>query len=206
MLHLSSPRWRTGHPYSKECTKVASKIEDCRGFYLWGCYDKNGLWRNIHLGKSGEGERAGIRTRVLEELKDERCSLWRVVYSECELMKIGPEVHQNKERWKKKIRFEWERYLHKAGATHIAWVPTPKLSNEDILRVEADLIEAMNPIGNLKRPAPPRRLQEDTARVFRAFRQSIHEGRGDRFTTWKLTKPVGEFRQAFQVLLKELFE
>lgn len=176
-------RHRKSEPYRDRCDELASHIEETRGFYLWGCYDKKGgLWRNIYLGEAGYGRGANLRRRILSELKGERCVFWRRVHTKEVLFDIGPRVHPDKKLWKKRIQFQWERFLHKTGATHIAWVPAPRLSNEDVKRVEADLIEAMNPVGNQQRPAPPQTVQqEDTAQIFRQFRQSVHAARDTGF-------------------------
>ena len=71
--------------------------------------------------------------------------------------------------------------FEKVGATHIIWVPAPQIADDDIRRVEADLIEALNPTANQVRPAPPKKLQDDTTRIFEAFRRSIHEARRSKF-------------------------
>ena len=165
-------------PYRELCRKITKEIPECQGFYLWGFYEKNGLWRNVYLGKAGLGKTANLRGRILEELKDERCCIWREVYSETEVFGLGPRVHSSKAQWYKTIRTQWQRALRKAGTTHIVWVRTPQLSNPDVKRIEADLIEALNPQANLQRPAPPRQvLQEDTAEVFRLLRRQVHEHR-----------------------------
>jgi hypothetical protein len=54
----------------------------------------------------------------------------------------------------------FQRRSLKASSTQITWVPAPHLNNKDVLRVEADLIEAMNPEANQNRPAPKAHLQK----------------------------------------------
>ena len=164
-------------PYSKLCKEAAKDVAESQGFYLWGYYEKTGLWRNVYLGKAGHSKRASLRKRILEELKDERCCVWRAVHSETRLLQLVRKVHSNRSQWEKITRY-WKRSLGKAGTTHIIWVETPQLSNSDVKRIESDLIEAMNPRANRQRPAPPIRvLQKDTADIFRLLREEIHEHR-----------------------------
>ena len=178
-MNLMSP---ASKPYRRLCKEIAEEIPASQGFYLWGYYEKNGLWRNIYLGKAGLGKTANLKGRILEELKDERCCFWSDVYSEAKLLELGPEVHSNRTQWYKTIKKQWQRSLREAGTTHIVWARTPHLSNDDVKRIEADLIEAMNPEANRQRTTPPPEqvLQEDTAEVFRLFRKRVHEHRCDR--------------------------
>src|SRR5437588_6573966 len=88
--------------------------------------------------------RRTLRKRILEELKDERAFVWRYIYDEAEVLAIRDRIHDG--------RYTWKRPLLKAGATEIIWVPAPKLSDSEILMVEADLIEALSPSANLTRP------------------------------------------------------
>ena len=55
--------------YANECRKLTDIIAEARGVYLWGRYDKKGLWRNIYLGFAGEGKTACLRARFNEELR-----------------------------------------------------------------------------------------------------------------------------------------
>jgi hypothetical protein len=74
-----------------------------------------------------------------------------------------------------------ERAMLKAGSTHIIWAPAPQIKNEEITRVEADLIEALNPESNLMRPTPPDDVQEKATQVFGTFRHTIHAARPTAF-------------------------
>jgi len=51
------------------------------------------------------------------------------------------------------------------------------VADENIVHVEADLIEALNPKANLKRPTPPNTVQNDATKVFDQFRLAIHAAR-----------------------------
>jgi hypothetical protein len=155
---------------------VTKPIDECQGFYLSGSYDKKGLWRNIYLEMAGfKKDKKNLRKRICEELKDERGCLWRHVRTEAEAMAIRERIHEGK------YGSTWLRAFRKSGATHIIWVPAPQIADDDIRRVEADLIEALNPTANQVRPAPPKKLQDDTTRIFEAFRRSIHEARRSKF-------------------------
>jgi hypothetical protein len=164
--------------YVEICKDLVDPIDQCQGFYLWGRYDKKGLWTNIYLGKAGFGKTAYLRSRIFKELTAERMSFWITRYPEKELLDAVPHLHPK--MWITYSKHTRRAFL-KAGTTHIAWVPTAHLSNEDVLRVEADLIEAMNPKANQVRPAPPPYLQADTRNIFEQFRTSIHEGRSERY-------------------------
>jgi hypothetical protein len=165
--------------YGRLCKHLVTPIEQCQGFYLWGRYNKRGLWTNKYLGKAGFGKTAHLRSRILKELTRERMCFWRVKYSENDLKNAGQRLHP--EMWSKYL-YDVQRAFLKAGSTHITWVPTEHLSNDkDILRIEADLIEAMNPKANLIRPAPPAHLQTDTRDIFEQMRICIHEGRNTKF-------------------------
>jgi len=175
-MNLRSPESR---PYTQLCKEITKRIPESQGFYLWGFYEKKGLWRNVYLGKAGFGPGANLQKRITEELKDERCCIWRAVRSEAELLALVPTVHPNSKpsQWKE-MRTQWQRSVRKAGTTHIVWVRTPGLSNEDVKRIEADLIEALNPGANSQRPAPPNEvLQKDTAKIFRLLREQVHTHR-----------------------------
>ena len=77
-------------------------------------------------------------------------------------------------------RYTWKRPLLKAGTIEIIWVPAPKLSDPEILMVEADLIEALNPSANLSRPTPVRLVQSHATTVFSQLREIIHKNRPDK--------------------------
>lgn len=177
LLRLSG-RQAPGRTYTRKCDEITARLPETQGFYLWGCYDAKGLWKNIYLGKAGLGKAANLKKRIREELKDERCFAWRPFCTKQELLEVGEKIHSN--MWRKYKRY-WERALLKQATTHIVWVSTPTVSNKDVLRIEADLIESLNPSANIRRPAPPKDLQGDTRDVFGLFRQKIHEERGNRF-------------------------
>jgi hypothetical protein len=162
-----------GRQYSTRVTSLVKDVPEAQGFYLWGRYDARGLWRNIYLGKAGFVKK-GLRSRILEELRDERCCLWRVVMTSEELKEIGGRHYPS--MWHK-YSAHWERSFHKAGTTHIAWVSDPALSNTDVNKIELDLIETLNPTANLSRPTPPDSLQSQTAEVIQRLRTVIHDNR-----------------------------
>jgi len=161
-----------GKAYTNVCAEITRAVPDTQGFYLWGTFETNKLWRNIYLGKAGTGRNAKLRKRILEELKDERAFAFRAFFSPSMLEEIRQEIHGNK------YRRDWKRSIRKEGTTYIVWVCTPLIEDEkDVLRIEADLIESMNPSANLERHAPPQSLQSDTREIFGLFRERIHEQR-----------------------------
>ena len=176
LLQLSG-RQAPGHAYTSACRMIATpSIPDEQGFYLWGYYNRKRLWKNIYLGKAGLGKGASLRKRILEELKDERCFAFRPFKTEDELHKIRIRIHKGK------YENHWKRALLKAATTHIIWVTVPHIENEDLIRIEADLIEALNPTANLMRPSPPAGVwQQDTQKIFGLLRKEIHKHRGDVF-------------------------
>lgn len=122
-------RSKLGREYARLVSQRVQAIDTSRGFYLWGAYNHRGFWRNIYLGQAGFGKTAHLRERIRKELSAERCSLWRLVLSETELMAIrakhyGPRYADN-----------WRRAFQKAGATYIVWVADPELSNRDVHNV-----------------------------------------------------------------------
>ena len=170
LLRLSG-KLAPGKAYTRECDILTAGISESQGFYLWGCYQGSGLWKNIYLGKAGLGKGANLRKRIREELKDERCFAWRPAFNRQKILSLGRALHG--EMWQKYGK-GWERALKKETTTHIVWVSVPSIPNEDVLRIEADLIESLNPAANIKRPAPPANLQRDTRQVFELFRKNIH--------------------------------
>jgi hypothetical protein len=131
------------------------------------------VWRSIYLGKAGyKKDKKNLRKRILEELKDERAFVWRYIYDEAEVLAICHRIHSG--------RYTWKRPLLKPGATDIIWVPAPKLSDSEILMVEADLIEALRPSANLSRPTPVRLVQSHATIIFARLREIIHNNRPEK--------------------------
>jgi hypothetical protein len=163
-----------------ECEKSADKIDEVQGIYVWGAFDARKYWHSVYLGKAGLGKsKKLLRARITEELKDERCCLWRSVLSKAKLWEAGPLVHDGGiEKWNKYIEKHWKRSIEKAGTTHIIWTPTSKLGNDAVRRLEAELIEALSPRANIQKPTPSNREITEATEVFSHFRQTIHYIRG----------------------------
>ena len=174
-LERGSPARRN---YGFAAQEICAEIASAQGFYLWGGYESNGLWQNIYLGKAGFAKTAHLRARILEELKDERVCIWRAFVSEETLTKA--EMLNHPTMWHK-YQHHMMRALKKTGATHIAWVADPGLENAAVNNIESDLIETLNPMGNISRPVPPVTLQEHTKVIIAEFRSLIHENRSQRF-------------------------
>jgi len=166
-----------GREYGRRATELTEPIPESHGFYLWGKYERNMLWRNIYLGKAGYGRATSLRARIKEELKDERAFLWIGPHSQLskdDLMGIGQRHYP---RMWYQYQAHFERAIRKCGATHIIWAATHGISNNEVTRIEADLIETMNPIANIQRPMPVSDLQDKTIEVIRMFKSQIHAGR-----------------------------
>jgi hypothetical protein len=165
--------------YGRKAEELCGGIADCPGFYLWGRYEPNGLWRNIYLGKAGRGKTTSLRARILKELKDERSALWiskpKVTIG---TLDAAGEVNHGK-MWPK-YRNLLNRILRKAGATHIVWAADPAQDDSKVRDVESDLIELLSPSGNLNRPVPPHKLQDHTKEIVAEFRRLIHTNRKKR--------------------------
>jgi hypothetical protein len=174
-------RTELGNQYSKFCEDVTERVDEAQGFYLWGTYNDKRLWENIYLGMAGYGNHKSLRKRIREELMDERCCVWRLVYTRDELDAIRVKIYEGR------YRTEWERGMRKAGSTHIVWVSAPGIVPGHVKDVEADLIEALNPRANRRRLPPPDYLQPEAKEIFGCFRECIHKNRQGRF----LIQPKG---------------
>jgi len=171
----------SGREYGRKATRLTDSIPEKHGFYLWGKYEKNKLWRTIYLGKAGYGKTTSLRARIKEELKDERALLWYGPHSklkEDDLMKIGQKHYPS--MWHK-YRTHFARAIRKNSATHIIWAVTSGISNNEVTIIEADLIETMNPIANKQRPGPVSDLQNKTIEAIKMFKHQIHMGRNEVF-------------------------
>lgn len=169
--------------YSREVSKLLKDIEDKkdRGFYIWGKYEKkNGLWRTIYLGKAEELTTASLYARIRKELSTERLIFWCNPKTEINNEEEDCIVEEMKKLYinsKPDYSNNWKTAYQKKGTTHIIWVSTPKIANEKILDIEADLIETMNPSANIKRPKPSSELQDQTIAVIREMKRLIHKNR-----------------------------
>jgi hypothetical protein len=165
--------------YGVRAASICERIAQVQGFYLWGRYEPNRLWRNIYLGKAGFGKTAYLRARILEELKDERACIWRAFVPEETLREAGKRNYPT--MWHK-YQFHMARALKKAGTTHIAWVADPDLENSAVQDIESDLIETLNPRANVLRPVPPVTLQAHTKEIIGELRSLIHAHRDEWFS------------------------
>ncbi len=175
---------RLGHEYATLASAITSTVPNERGFYLWGKYDPNGLWRNIYLGKAMLGKTAHLRARILEELKDERMCLWRHVMTERQLLDKTMENYGG--RYNGRGNKSFKRSIYKAETSHIIWVAVEDLGESQVRNIESDLIETLNPVANIVRPSPPAELQELTVEVIKHFRRQIHSRRTRPFANFKV--------------------
>lgn len=75
--------------FYKLCRELTAELPDRPGFYLWGRYNQAAFWTSIYLGKAGFGKTACLRSRIEEELRDEKCCFWRIHVSEIYLLEGG---------------------------------------------------------------------------------------------------------------------
>ncbi|WP_415906760.1 hypothetical protein ACMXYX_07740 [Neptuniibacter sp. QD72_48] len=163
---------KTGREYAALATKLTSNIPIQQGFYIWGNYEENSLWRTIYLGKASSGKTSSLKARILEELKDERIFMWadsQPNLNNAELMRLALNQYP-----RKGLDKHFSRALRKKGTTHIIWVSTPDILKDEILNIEADLIETMNPFANSMRPSPSSGLLDITIEVIKRFKSEIH--------------------------------
>jgi hypothetical protein len=174
-LHKKPFRGGVSRAYSKECSMLTNGIDAAQGFYLWGHYKfPRRYWLSQYFGKAGFGKTANLKARIREELTDECAFVWRSVHSEKTIFRMSDAINPRYHR-------ACSRAMLKAGATHIFWVPARGLPAADVIRVEADLIEALNPVANILRPTPPDTVQEAATGIFQEFRSVIHASRPTAF-------------------------
>jgi hypothetical protein len=77
-----------GQEYCRLCAALTNEVDDNKGFYLWGAFDRRRYWHSIYLGKAGFGRASNLKERICEELKDERAFLWRAFFDESRLFQI----------------------------------------------------------------------------------------------------------------------
>ncbi|MFK8008008.1 MAG: hypothetical protein AB8H03_16745 [Saprospiraceae bacterium] len=175
-------RSKQGKEYGKLVKELTNPISENGGFYIWGSYTKKGLWNNIYIGKAGFSETTGLRARIKEELKDERSFIWLSKMNKKNILKLGAIKYPA--MWEKKYKTNTERAFRKFNSTHIIWIAIKRSDKEemekDILKIESDLIETMNPIANRNRPKPYGDLQKITIEIIKRMKHHIHEKRGDK--------------------------
>ena len=165
---------KIGRKYGKECKECVKGAAPSQGIYLWGYFESNGLWKNVYLGKAGRGKTTNLRARILEELKDDRRFAWSHVWGEADLRSRVMKIYA---RRRDTVGRNFELALKRRGARRIVWAAAPNLDNKSLVRVESDLIEAINPSANQQRPSPSSTWQEDTNQIFGRLRRVIHEAR-----------------------------
>lgn len=166
----------SGREYGKKVKEITSTLPSEAGFYLWGFYTSVGLWRSVYLGKAGYGVSTSLRSRIDEELRDERPLIWsQGQISDETIWSKWVEGYDDSRASKN----HFDRSIRKAGSTHVIAVSLPisEIDNKSISSIEADLIETLNPIANVQRPRPNSSLQDKTIEVIRAFKDSIHSHR-----------------------------
>lgn len=171
-------RSKEGRKFGKLVKSLTAEISDQGGFYIWGSYDHKGLWQNIYIGKAGFNKTTSLRARIMEELKDERQFFWKAKLPENEILKLCDEYYP---KMAHRYKTEWVRHFKKFNSTHIIWVSIESADREEfeseILVIESDIIETMNPKANINRPRPFGELQEHTIEIITRIKHNIHENR-----------------------------
>lgn len=166
---------KVGKSYGRIAKDLVGQVPREQGFYLWGCYEKTGLWSNIYLGKANRGDASNLYMRILEELKDEKHFLWSKWLAPDVILETHLRYFPNDPGGVGTRHVQ--RSLKKARATHVIAVATPHLDAADILKVERDLIETMNPSANINRPKPLSGLLGETVSIISQFKEQIHAHR-----------------------------
>jgi hypothetical protein len=191
--------------YRRAAAALTVSIDEVPGFYVWGHFDRRLYWHSTYLGKSGLGKTTHLRARIYEELIDERVFAWRLVHSEQEVLNICSKVFAARpvyQRLTAVYERAWKRAMQKYGATHIIWVTAPAtLAAGNVLRVEADLIEALNPSKNIQRPTPPDSVQAEATEMFQGLRSTIHAVRRDQLEGGKRLTPEARWNRLFREAL-----
>lgn len=175
---------KEGREYGKLVIRATESIAQSQGFYIWGKYE-NRFWHSIYLGKAGFGKTASLQARIIEELKDERLCVWcgnHTGMDESQVRAIWHGTYSPSPEHRAGINHA-KRAVRKQGTTHIIWVATSAIDNADVNKIEADLIEMLNPSGNIRRPVPCATLQATTVEAIRMFKAEIHRHRPQRART-----------------------
>ena len=146
--------------YRRAAKDLCVSLPQEQGFYLWGRFEANGLWRNIYLGKGRlrsycpDPSRARLTRRVARRKRmplgsedPERGSPRR--YPSSISHGIRP-CHEGK-----------QGLLTSSGCQILSFRTTSYVTSR------RDLIETMAPRANLSRPVPPSHPQEHTHTIVR---------------------------------------
>ncbi|OQX08757.1 MAG: hypothetical protein BWK73_24605 [Thiothrix lacustris] len=125
------------------------------------------------MGKAGFGKTASLRARITEELKDERAFIWCGNHTGLDDIAVKNIWQQFYPPNSNAAENHINRALKKQETTHIIWVATPHINNSKVSKIEADLIETLNPITNAQRPTPTSSLQDVTIDVIKLLKNEI---------------------------------
>ncbi|WP_444942963.1 ADP-ribosylglycohydrolase family protein [Microbulbifer sp. ZKSA006] len=159
--------------YTDKVRELLAQVPDCSGVYLWGCYDEKGRWSTIYIGKTDSTKKAGLQTRLREELCTENIFIWRPGFSnDQELLDYALQHYANPGP---KSAAHYKRALKKSGTTHIYWAETAQGQSAE--EVESWLVELMNPSANQRKLLPNALYRQGALSVLEAFSQHISEQR-----------------------------
>lgn len=171
-------RSKLGLEYGRKVMDLCYSVPVIHGFYVFGFFDDDSLWKSVYVGKAGKGKTASLRDRLIKELKVERFFLWyqENMNHDDEIDRIKKLIINSGDYWNldnvKTIK-HIERSMKKAFATHVIWAATPNLSNDLVRDVEAELIKDFNPKGNIQRPASSHEIPKFTSDVIEEIRRHI---------------------------------
>lgn len=171
---------RTDTSQGKEYMDIAreliqkSDIPEVNGIYLFGKYDGSKIWKNIYLGESEAGKRQSLKIRIEDHLRRSKMIFWRTVMTKEQVLKELQTFRNGKYENNHKID------IRKTGSTHIVWAALPD-TEVDIMEVERDLIEIMNPPANIQEYKPKGVAQDFTLKVVSSIRSTIHRNRDHQY-------------------------
>lgn len=160
-------------------TKICERIPKSPGFYFWGKYDhKTKYWSSIYVGMAGTNKSASLFNRISKEMTAESAFAFGQIMDIHKINDYTKEAYRDKYE---EYAINNERAIRKKGTTHIIWCDTHLKDDSEIVDVEKDLIEILDPTANAKKQAPPKELHSHSIEVLNAMRLLIHENRNTAF-------------------------
>lgn len=167
---LEKSEKRKSTPYRQAVIELlnTANIPQGGGWYVWGKFNDAGYWEPIYVGKASLGKTANLFVRLRDELQEENLAIFATVYgrywaSTAAKKMFKEHVKHGGKDWSDGI----ERSLRKTDAHFIIWTTAPKwMTNEDVVCVEAVLINIFRPGFNMKRPKVDAKVLCEDAKVY----------------------------------------
>jgi hypothetical protein len=163
---------KKGRQFGRVVRDTVSNVPAVRGVYMWGRYGEQGRWINLYIGRSGAGK-AHLHYRLTKELTGDRCVFWEPIFTKRQLQEFCRRNYPGHEDYVK----SWNRALHRSRASRIVWVEIRDVPAQELGEIESELIEILNPSGNVQLPKPPKSKHDLTMRVIKQFRHEVFENR-----------------------------